>query len=106
MLFRKPRIADDQRPAMSESVRAVLESVDDIRPGDVLLTNDPYQGGSHLPDITVITPVFVADQMVFFVANRGHHADVGGIVPGSMPPFSISLAEEGNGTGSPASRSP
>jgi N-methylhydantoinase A/oxoprolinase/acetone carboxylase beta subunit/N-methylhydantoinase B/oxoprolinase/acetone carboxylase alpha subunit len=82
--------------AMSESVRAVLESRgEDLQPGDVLLTNDPYHGGSHLPDVTVITPVFVGGSRVFFVANRGHHADIGGIVPGSMPPFSRSIQEEG-----------
>ena len=82
--------------AMSESVRAVLESRgEDLRPGDVLLTNDPYSGGSHLPDVTVITPVFVGGTRVFFVANRGHHADVGGVVPGSMPPFSRTIEDEG-----------
>jgi hypothetical protein len=64
--------------------------------GDVLVSNHPQlAGGSHLPDITVITPVFNAGQIVFFVASRGHHADIGGISPGSMPPHSKSLAEEG-----------
>ncbi|MGE0709987.1 MAG: DUF1445 domain-containing protein [Planctomycetota bacterium] len=82
--------------AMSESVRAVIASRgQDLRPGDVLLTNDPYQGGSHLPDVTVVTPVHVGGTLVFFVANRGHHADVGGVVPGSMPPFSRAIEEEG-----------
>jgi len=83
--------------AMSESVRAVLLSRgDDVRPGDVYLTNDPYAGGSHLPDVTVITPVFCEGaRPAFFVASRGHHADVGGIQPGSMPPFSRSIDEEG-----------
>ena len=57
--------------------------------GDVLVSNHPQlAGGSHLPDITVITPVFVEKKIVFFVASRGHHADVGGIAPGSMPPLS------------------
>jgi 5-oxoprolinase (ATP-hydrolysing) len=60
------------------------------------VTNHPVAaGGSHLPDITVITPVWQAGQVVFFVASRGHHADVGGISPGSMPPHSKTLIEEG-----------
>ena len=64
--------------------------------GDVLVSNHPQlAGGSHLPDITVITPVFDGDEVVFFVASRGHHADVGGITPGSMPPNSHLLVEEG-----------
>lgn len=69
---------------------------DGLREGDTLVTNHPVAaGGSHLPDITVITPVWEAGRIVFFVASRGHHADVGGISPGSMPPNSKSLAEEG-----------
>ena len=64
--------------------------------GDVLVSNHPQlAGGSHLPDITVITPVFQNHRIVFFVASRGHHADIGGIAPGSMPPLSKTLAEEG-----------
>lgn len=67
-----------------------------LQPGDVLASNHPQlAGGSHLPDITVITPVFSDGKIVFFVASRGHHADVGGITPGSMPPNSHSLVEEG-----------
>jgi 5-oxoprolinase (ATP-hydrolysing) len=67
-----------------------------LNPGDVLASNHPQlAGGSHLPDITVITPVFSEGKIVFFVASRGHHADVGGITPGSMPPNSHSLVEEG-----------
>jgi 5-oxoprolinase (ATP-hydrolysing) len=83
--------------AMGESVRAVLaERGDTMRPGDVYVTNDPFNGGSHLPDITVVTPVFTsAGGRTFFVANRGHHADIGGTTPGSMPPFSRNLSEEG-----------
>jgi 5-oxoprolinase (ATP-hydrolysing) len=62
----------------------------------VLLSNHPQlAGGSHLPDITVITPVFSGSRVVFFVASRGHHADIGGISPGSMPPNSKLLIEEG-----------
>ena len=68
----------------------------DPQPGDVYCINDPATGGSHLPDITVVTPVFGADEkLIFFTASRGHHADIGGITPGSMPPFSRSLDEEG-----------
>ncbi len=82
--------------AMGESVRAVLEAHSTIRPGDVFATNDPAAGGSHLPDITVVTPVHDAGGALrFVVASRGHHADVGGLTPGSMPPFSQNLAEEG-----------
>ncbi|MCA9059120.1 MAG: hydantoinase B/oxoprolinase family protein, partial [Planctomycetaceae bacterium] len=89
--------------AMGETVRAVMEDHPKMRPGDVFVTNDPYRGGSHLPDVTVVTPVFASstspdtntDQPVAFVANRAHHAEIGGIVPGSMPPFSRTLAEEG-----------
>ncbi|RKP40049.1 Hydantoinase B/oxoprolinase-domain-containing protein [Dimargaris cristalligena] len=68
---------------------------DGLHAGDVLLTNHPQAGGSHLPDMTVITPVFQDDRIVFFVASRGHHADIGGILPGSMPPTSRELYEEG-----------
>jgi 5-oxoprolinase (ATP-hydrolysing) len=82
--------------AMSESVRAVLEAHPDPRPGDVFATNDPAGGGSHLPDVTVVTPVFdPGGSLRFFTASRGHHADVGGTTPGSMPPFSTRLEEEG-----------
>jgi 5-oxoprolinase (ATP-hydrolysing) len=68
-----------------------------LKRGDVILANHPKAGGSHLPDLTVITPVFHegAAQPVFFVANRGHHADIGGISPGSMPPHSNFLWQEG-----------
>lgn len=82
--------------AMSESVKAVLSAHPQLAPGDVFVTNDPACGGSHLPDITVILPVHDADgRLRFFSAARGHHADVGGSTPGSMPAFSRSLAEEG-----------
>jgi 5-oxoprolinase (ATP-hydrolysing) len=71
--------------------------VPDLGPGDVVLTNDPFRGGSHLPDLTVVTPVFVADRAapLFFAASRAHHAEIGGIRPGSMPPDSRTLEEEG-----------
>ncbi|CAG8509076.1 15482_t:CDS:2 [Funneliformis mosseae] len=68
---------------------------DKLEEGDVILTNHPQAGGSHLPDITVITPVFNEGKIVFFVASRGHHADIGGILPGSMPPNSKELYQEG-----------
>jgi 5-oxoprolinase (ATP-hydrolysing) len=82
--------------AMSEAVKAqIRRRSGDIRPGDVLVSNHPGAGGSHLPDITVITPVFKEEEIIFWVAARGHHADIGGISPGSMPPNSRSLEEEG-----------
>jgi len=82
--------------AMSDSVREQVRLQGaDLREGDVLVTNDPHHGGSHLPDITVVTPVMEGRQPLFFVASRGHHAEIGGISPGSMPPFSRTLAEEG-----------
>ena len=84
--------------AMGETVRALKVRLgDDLRRGRSWAVNDPFEGGSHLPDITVITPVFRDGGGAPFawVANRGHHADVGGTTPGSMPPFSRSLAEEG-----------
>ena len=83
--------------AMSDAVRYQRKYWgDNILPRDVLVSNHPQlAGGSHLPDITVITPVFVQEKIAFFVASRGHHADVGGIAPGSMPPLSKTLVEEG-----------
>ena len=82
--------------AMQEAVRFQVRLLsDDWRDGDVVLSNHPQAGGSHLPDITVITPVFRDGKKVFFVASRGHHADIGGISAGSMPPFSKHLYEEG-----------
>jgi len=83
---------------MSESVRAVIrENEGKIRPGDVYMLNAPYNGGTHLPDITVITPVFdeAGKEILFYVGSRGHHADVGGTTPGSMPPDSKTVEEEG-----------
>lgn len=83
--------------AMGQTVRQVLADNPDLAPGDVIVTNDPYRGGSHLPDVTVVTPVHDAHsgQLIFFTASRAHHAEIGGIRPGSMPPFSRRLAEEG-----------
>ncbi|WP_097458817.1 hydantoinase B/oxoprolinase family protein [Mangrovitalea sediminis] len=84
--------------SMGESVRAIVEQRrDSMRPGDVFMLNDPYHGGTHLPDITVVTPVFdrEGEQVLFYIASRAHHADVGGITPGSMPPDSHTIDEEG-----------
>ncbi|WP_417833022.1 hydantoinase B/oxoprolinase family protein [Thalassospira xiamenensis] len=84
--------------SMGESVRAVMENnAGEMKSGDVYMLNDPYNGGTHLPDITLITPVFGDDgkEILFYVASRGHHADVGGITPGSMAPNSRILEEEG-----------
>lgn len=82
--------------AMSSTVRWQLKYWgDNLNEGDVLVTNHPCAGGSHLPDITVITPVFDNGKLVFLVASRGHHAEIGGITPGSMPPFSKAIWEEG-----------
>ncbi|MBU0946313.1 MAG: hydantoinase B/oxoprolinase family protein [Proteobacteria bacterium] len=82
--------------AMGEAVKSQIAlHQGTLRQGEVLTSNHPAAGGSHLPDITVITPVWNNKKIVFFVASRGHHADIGGISPGSMPPFSTSLVEEG-----------
>jgi 5-oxoprolinase (ATP-hydrolysing) len=83
--------------AMEETVSATIAINPDLVPGDVIATNDPYAGGSHLPDITVITPVYdpATGELLFFTGNRAHHAEIGGVAPGSMPPFSTNLAEEG-----------
>ncbi|OKJ71476.1 hydantoinase B/oxoprolinase family protein [Streptomyces sp. CB02460] len=86
--------------SMGESIKEVLRrNAGTMRPGDVYAINDPYHGGTHLPDVTVVTPVFdtTADGPVlrFLVASRGHHAEIGGITPGSMPAFSRTVDEEG-----------
>ena len=84
--------------SMGESIKTVIrENSGKMQPGDVFVLNDPYHGGTHLPDITVITPVYLADEAMptFYVGSRGHHADVGGTTPGSMPPFSTRIEEEG-----------
>jgi 5-oxoprolinase (ATP-hydrolysing) len=92
--------------AMSETVKRIIADNPAIRPGDVFVTNDPYRGGSHLPDVTVVTAVHAnasasdgslaaSPELLFFTASRAHHAEIGGIAPGSMPPFSKNLGEEG-----------
>jgi 5-oxoprolinase (ATP-hydrolysing) len=82
--------------SMSESIKTVIrENAGRIEPGNVYVLNAPYNGGTHLPDVTVITPVFVDSKVLFYVGSRGHHADIGGITPGSMPPGSKVVQEEG-----------
>ncbi len=84
--------------SMGESIKTVAKrNAGKIKPGDAYVLNDPYHGGTHLPDITVVTPVFDADnqKILFYVASRGHHADVGGLTPGSMPDSSKTIEEEG-----------
>jgi 5-oxoprolinase (ATP-hydrolysing) len=83
--------------SMSESIKTVIARNPGMRPGDVFVLNDPYHGGTHLPDVTVVTPVWddAGLRVLFHVASRGHHADLGGVTPGSMPPFSRTIAEEG-----------
>jgi 5-oxoprolinase (ATP-hydrolysing) len=80
--------------AMMETLKDLIKD-QELHDGDVFLTNNPQKGGSHLPDLTVITPVFFEEKLVLFTACRAHHAEIGGIVPGSMPTFSQSLSEEG-----------
>ncbi|MFJ9309056.1 hydantoinase B/oxoprolinase family protein [Streptomyces cyaneofuscatus] len=82
--------------SMGESIKEVLRRNEGtLRPGDVYAINDPYHGGTHLPDVTVVTPVFEGDELRFLVASRGHHAEIGGTTPGSMPAFSRTIHEEG-----------
>jgi 5-oxoprolinase (ATP-hydrolysing) len=84
--------------SMSESVRVVIrENEGTMRTGDVYVLNAPYNGGTHLPDVTVVTPVFdeAGNDILFYVGSRGHHADIGGLTPGSMPPHSRIAEEEG-----------
>jgi 5-oxoprolinase (ATP-hydrolysing) len=94
--------------SMGESIKTVIaKNAGRMKPGDVYVLNDPYNGGTHLPDVTVITPVYperpgdsphdagTVPTPLFYVGSRGHHADIGGITPGSMPPFSRTVEEEG-----------
>jgi 5-oxoprolinase (ATP-hydrolysing) len=84
--------------SMGESIAMVAaRNAGKMRPGDVYMLNDPYHGGTHLPDVTVVTPVFgeAGKDLLFYVASRGHHAEIGGITPGSMPAFSAEVNEEG-----------
>jgi 5-oxoprolinase (ATP-hydrolysing) len=84
--------------SMGDSIKTIIrENTGKMQPGDVFMLNDPYHGGTHLPDITVITPAFDQDgkEILFYVGSRGHHADIGGITPGSMPADSTVVEEEG-----------
>jgi len=82
--------------AMGQTVRGIMQAYPIIRPGDCFVTNDPYRGGSHLPDVTVVTPVFGdGASPMMFVANRAHHADIGGVAPGSMSVVATRLGQEG-----------
>ncbi|MAB12551.1 hydantoinase B/oxoprolinase family protein [Parvibaculum sp.] len=84
--------------SMGATVRAIIEQNPDMRPGDVYVLNAPYNGGTHLPDVTVVAPVYLDEEdetPTFYTAARGHHADIGGITPGSMPAHSTSVEEEG-----------
>ena len=83
--------------SMSESIRTVIRLNPDMKTGDVFVLNAPFNGGTHLPDITVVTPVFndAGTEALFFVASRGHHADIGGRTPGSAPPDSTHIEDEG-----------
>ncbi len=82
--------------SMSESIKTVIRlNAGKMKPGNVYVLNAPYNGGTHLPDVTVITPVFQSNDVLFYVGSRGHHADIGGITPGSMPPGSKVVEEEG-----------
>jgi 5-oxoprolinase (ATP-hydrolysing) len=84
--------------SMDASVQTVMrDTAGRMQPGDVYMLNAPYEGGTHLPDITVVTPIFgeAGGQVLFFVAGRGHHADIGGIAPGSLSPNARTVEEEG-----------
>ena len=84
--------------SMSKSIKTIIrENSLNMNPGDAFLINAPYNGGTHLPDITLIKPVFdeCNESVIFYVATRGHHADIGGTVPGSAPANSTHIREEG-----------
>ena len=84
--------------SMGDSIKTVMrENAGKMRPGDVFMLNDPYHGGTHLPDVTVVTPAFDRDgkTILFYVGSRGHHSDIGGITPGSMPAESTTIEQEG-----------
>lgn len=81
--------------SMAESIKTVMQQNPDVQDGDAFMLNSPYNGGTHLPDVTVVTPVFVDGEPVFWMGSRGHHADIGGRTPGSAPPDSTHIDEEG-----------
>ena len=81
--------------SMAESIRTVMRQNPDVAEGDAFMLNSPYNGGTHLPDVTVVTPVFHGGEVVFWLGSRGHHADIGGRTPGSGPPDSTHIDHEG-----------
>ena len=81
--------------SMAESIKTVMTQNPDVQDGDAFMLNSPYNGGTHLPDVTVVTPVFVDGKAAFWLGSRGHHADIGGRTPGSAPPDSTHIDEEG-----------
>jgi 5-oxoprolinase (ATP-hydrolysing) len=82
--------------SMSDSIKTVMrQNAGAIRPGDAFMLNSPYNGGTHLPDVTVVTPVFIGEDIRFWLGSRGHHADIGGRTPGSAPPDSSHIEQEG-----------
>ncbi len=80
--------------SMPASVKSAIEGFQVINPGDMIILNDPYHGGTHLPDITMVSPVFTNEKLTYFVASRAHHADIGGMAPGSLP-LSTEIYQEG-----------
>ena len=81
--------------SMSDSIKTVMRENAGRSPGDAYMLNSPYNGGTHLPDVTVVTPVFAEGEIVFWMGSRGHHADIGGRTPGSAPPDSTHIDQEG-----------
>lgn len=81
--------------AMLRAVGPTIDAIGPLDPGDIVIVNDPFPGGGHLPDITLIAPVHVGDRLMGYVANRAHHSDVGGMEPGSMPAKSVEIYQEG-----------
>ena len=81
--------------SMSDSIKTVMQQNPSIAEGDAFMLNSPYNGGTHLPDVTVVTPVFVAGKPAYWLGSRGHHADIGGRTPGSAPPDSRHIDDEG-----------
>ena len=81
--------------SMSEAIRTVMRTFPQAEEGDAFMLNSPFNGGTHLPDVTVVTPVFVEGRVAFWLGSRGHHADIGGRTPGSAPPDSTRIEEEG-----------
>src|SRR5256886_9899077 len=82
--------------SMPASVRAAIDTMGDrLQPGEQVVLNDPFAGGTHLNDVTLVAPCFVGGELVGWAANRAHHADLGGMAPGSMPPEAVDIQQEG-----------